>query len=77
MEGRKQKPPVTKRSVVIARNKSSISLGAEFWDALQEIATARGMTTAKLVSCVDADRQHNNRSSAIRLFVLNHYRQKQ
>jgi predicted DNA-binding ribbon-helix-helix protein len=49
MEGRKQKPPVTKRSVVIARNKSSISLGAEFWDALQEIATARGMCEAGIM----------------------------
>jgi predicted DNA-binding ribbon-helix-helix protein len=29
---------------------------------------------ATIVSSIDSDRQHNNLSSAIRLFVLAHYR---
>jgi hypothetical protein len=43
-------------------------------DALREIATERRVTTATIVSSIDSDRQHNNLSSAIRLFVLAHYR---
>ena len=32
------------------------------------------MTLSDLVSTIDTDRQHGNLSSAIRLFVLDHYR---
>ncbi|MGB7832586.1 MAG: ribbon-helix-helix domain-containing protein [Xanthobacteraceae bacterium] len=53
---------------------TSISLEDAFWDALQEIATERRVTTATIVSSIDSDRQHNNLSSAICLFVLAHYR---
>jgi predicted DNA-binding ribbon-helix-helix protein len=73
-KGRKLKSPVTKRSIVIAGHKTSVSLEDQFWGALREIATARGTTPARLVSSINADRQHNNLSSAIRLFVLDHYR---
>ena len=65
---------VTKRSVVIAGHKTSISLEDAFWNALREIATARGTAVGTLVSTIDGDRQHNNLSSTIRLFVLDHYR---
>ena len=74
MEGQRQKSRVLKRSIVVAGHKTSISLEDAFWDALQEIATERRVTTATIVSSIDSDRQHNNLSSAIRLFVLAHYR---
>lgn len=74
MKDGKQKSPVTKRSIVIDGHKTSISLEDQFWDALREIATARGLTTGTLVSSIDADRRQSNLSSAIRLFVLDHYR---
>jgi predicted DNA-binding ribbon-helix-helix protein len=32
------------------------------------------MTLSDLVSTIDTERQHGNLSSAIRLFVLDHYR---
>jgi predicted DNA-binding ribbon-helix-helix protein len=32
------------------------------------------VTLSDLVSSIDTDRQHGNLSSAIRLFVLDHYR---
>ena len=32
------------------------------------------MTLSDLVSTIDSDRRHGNLSSAIRLFVLDHYR---
>jgi predicted DNA-binding ribbon-helix-helix protein len=46
----------------------------EFWDGLKEIAAERGTTPAALAAAIDANRQHVNLSSAIRLFVLGVYR---
>jgi predicted DNA-binding ribbon-helix-helix protein len=74
MKGGIHKLRVLKRSIVIAGHKTSISIEDEFWDALREIATARGTPVGTLVSSIDVDRQHNNLSSTIRLFVLDHYR---
>lgn len=68
------KSPVVKRSIVVAGHKTSISLEDAFWQALKEIARSRTMTISDLASTIDADRQHGNLSSAIRLFVLDHYR---
>jgi predicted DNA-binding ribbon-helix-helix protein len=65
---------VSKRSIVIAGHKTSVSLEEEFWNSLKEIASERNMTLAELVSAIDANRQHANLSSAIRLFVLGVYR---
>ena len=68
------KSPVIKRSIVIAGHKTSVSLEDAFWGSLKEIASARGITLSELVADIDASRQHGNLSSAIRLFVLDHYR---
>jgi predicted DNA-binding ribbon-helix-helix protein len=68
------KSPVVKRSIVIAGHKTSVSLEDAFWVGLKDIATARGMTLSDLVATIDTGRQHGNLSSAIRLFVLDHYR---
>jgi predicted DNA-binding ribbon-helix-helix protein len=65
---------VSKRSIVIAGHKTSVSLEDEFWNSLKEIASERNMTLAELVGAIDADRKHANLSSAIRLFVLGFYR---
>lgn len=68
------KSPVVKRSIVIAGHKTSVSLEDAFWKGLKEIATSREMTLSDLVASIDTDRRHGNLSSAIRLFVLDHYR---
>jgi predicted DNA-binding ribbon-helix-helix protein len=68
------KSPVVKRSIVIAGHKTSVSLEDAFWKGLKEIATSRDMTLSDLVASIDTDRRHGNLSSAIRLFVLDHYR---
>jgi predicted DNA-binding ribbon-helix-helix protein len=68
------KSPISKRSIVIAGHKTSVSLEDEFWDSLKEIAAERGMTPAELVAAIDGNREHANLSSAIRLFVLGVYR---
>ena len=68
------KSPVVKRSIVIAGHKTSVSLEDAFWKGLKEIATGRDMTWSDLVAAIDSERQHGNLSSAIRLFVLDFYR---
>ncbi len=65
---------VSKRSIVIAGHKTSVSLEDEFWNSLKEIARERNMTLVELVGAIDADRQNGNLSSAIRLFVFGVYR---
>lgn len=67
------KSPIVKRSIVIAGHKTSVSLEDAFWRALKEIANARRVTLSDLVGSIDAERQHGNLSSAIRLFILDHY----
>jgi predicted DNA-binding ribbon-helix-helix protein len=68
------KSPVVKRSIVIAGHKTSVSLEDAFWKCLKEIAGGREITLSDLVASIDTDRRQGNLSSAIRLFVLNHYR---
>jgi predicted DNA-binding ribbon-helix-helix protein len=68
------KSPVVKRSIVIAGHKTSVSLEDAFWKGLKEIANGRNMTLSELVATIDTERLHGNLSSAIRLFVLDHYR---
>ena len=68
------KSPVIKRSIVVAGHKTSVSLEDAFWQALKEIAEDRNVTLSDLVSSIDTDRREGNLSSAIRLFVLDHFR---
>ena len=67
------KSPVVKRSIVIAGHKTSVSLEDAFWRSLKEIAVDRHTTLSDLVAAIDTERRHGNLSSAIRLFVLDHY----
>ena len=68
------KSPIVKRSIVIGGHKTSVSLEQAFWDAIKEISRSRGKTLSEVVSEIDRTRQQGNLSSAIRLFVLNHFR---
>jgi predicted DNA-binding ribbon-helix-helix protein len=67
------KSPVVKRSIVIAGHKTSVSLEDAFWEGLKEIAKTKRKTLSDLIGSIDTDREHGNLSSALRLFVLNHY----
>jgi predicted DNA-binding ribbon-helix-helix protein len=73
-QGQTVKSLVLKRSVVIAGRNTSVSIEEGFWQSLKEIADERDMTLAKLIGKIDANREHANLSSAIRLFVLGVYR---
>ena len=67
------KSTVVKRSIVLAGHKTSVSLEDAFGEGLKDIAKTKRKTLPELVGGIDIDREHANLSSAIRLFVLNHY----
>ena len=64
------KSTVIGRTIYIDGRKTGVSLEDAFWSLLEEIAQAEGTTVSKIVAEIDKTRQHGNRSSAIRLFVL-------
>ena len=68
------KSSIVKRSIVIAGHKTSVSLEDPFWADLKNIAHARQMALSELVTKIDDTREQGNLSSAIRLFVLHHFR---
>ena len=69
-------PPIVKRSIAVAGHRTSVSLEAPFWEALREIAAARGVFVRHLVGEVDAARGAQNLSSALRVFVLDAVRRR-
>jgi predicted DNA-binding ribbon-helix-helix protein len=64
-----------KFSVVIAGRRKIISLEEAFLGTLKEIAAYRAMGLLALIASIDSKRNRGNLSSAIRLFVLNFYRE--
>jgi predicted DNA-binding ribbon-helix-helix protein len=67
------KSAIVKRSIVVAGHKTSVSLEDAFWLSLKQIGHIRRMTLSALVASIDTHRQYGNLSSAIRLFVLDHF----
>jgi predicted DNA-binding ribbon-helix-helix protein len=51
-----------------------VSLEDAFWNELKAIASARDVKLSELVTAIDSTREYGNLSSALRLFVLSHYR---
>jgi predicted DNA-binding ribbon-helix-helix protein len=69
------KSSIVKRSIVLAGHKTSVSLEEPFYRALKDIAASRRVTLSDLIAGIDTERENGNLSSAIRLFVLNHYKE--
>jgi predicted DNA-binding ribbon-helix-helix protein len=64
-----------KHSVTIAGHRTSVWIEEAFWSALVEIATGQDKSIATVIADIDRSRStDSNLSSAIRLFVLDHYR---
>ncbi|HSD92195.1 MAG TPA: ribbon-helix-helix domain-containing protein [Methyloceanibacter sp.] len=67
--------PKNKRSLTIARHRTSVSLEDEFWEALGAFARADRKSVAELVGEIDQSRggrpgRELGLSAAIRLYVL-------
>jgi predicted DNA-binding ribbon-helix-helix protein len=73
MKSQRAKSLIVKRSMVVAGSKTSVSLEPPFFEALKEIATERGTSLPRLVTSIDPDRREPNLSSALRVYVLEHY----
>ena len=68
---------MAKRSLTVAGHRTSVSLEEPFWTALAEIAEEQGSSVAALVGAVDTNRAGaTNLSAAIRVFVLDWYRER-
>jgi len=64
-----------KRSITIAGHRTSVWVEDAFWDGLAEIAAKEEMSTTSVIAEIDLRRPAgSNLSSAIRVFVLDHYR---
>ena len=68
-----------KHSLTLHGHRTSVSLEQAFWAAFREIAAVRGITINALAAQIDAGRAGGDEglASAIRVFVLNHYRHPQ
>ncbi len=66
-----------KISVLIAgRHATSISLEEEFYEEFLSIAAEMKMSRNQLITLIDRTRKAENLSSAVRLFVLQYYKEK-
>jgi predicted DNA-binding ribbon-helix-helix protein len=66
---------VIKRSIILADRKTSVSLEDAFWKSLRKIAHERDETLSYQVSRIDANRKNANLSSAIRVFIVEFYKE--
>lgn len=66
-----------KHSLTLRGHRTSVSLEPEFWAAFRAIAAERSVPLNQLASEIDAARRaEEGLASAIRVFCLNHYRQR-
>ncbi len=63
-----------KRSFSIKGHRTSISLEAEFWDALKEAALEDRLPLASLIDRIDRERGTSGLSSAVRIWLLRRYK---
>ena len=61
-----------KRSVTIARHRTSISLEQEFWDVLDGISSEKNISIPMLIEVIEKKSDKQNLASAIRVFCLNY-----
>jgi predicted DNA-binding ribbon-helix-helix protein len=62
------------RNVIAERGRTSMRLEPELWDALAEICEREDQDMSTLVRQVEAAGHTGGRTSAIRVFILNYYR---
>ncbi len=63
-----------KRSFTIKGHRTSISMEAQFWDALQQAAALENTSLAGLVATIDRTRGDAGLSSAVRVWILDYFR---
>ena len=61
-----------KKSITIKKHRTSLLLEKEFWDEIVSLSKQNSTTPDRLISDIDQKKTTSNLSSAIRLYVLNH-----
>ncbi|MDE2517215.1 MAG: ribbon-helix-helix domain-containing protein [Rhodospirillales bacterium] len=62
------------RNVIAGRGRTSMRLEPELWDALNEICEREDQDMSTVVRQVEAAGHSGGRTSAIRVFILNYFR---
>lgn len=70
------KSAIRKRSILLCKHRTSISLEDGFWEALHQIALLGDKKVQSLIAEIDAQRS-GSLSSAVRLYVLAYYQARQ
>ena len=66
-----------KRSLTLKGHRTSVSLEDDFWQAFQEIAQERKQAVNALAAEIDQARGNDmGLASALRLFILRHFRER-
>lgn len=68
-------PKPQKHSFNISGHQTSITLEAEFWQALKTIAAQKQQSLAQIIMQIDNKRTDENLSSAVRVYILKYYQQ--
>jgi predicted DNA-binding ribbon-helix-helix protein len=72
--GRGMKSEGKHRSVTIRHRRTSVCVEDVFWNCLKEIAKSRKQNLHHLIEEIERDREFANLSSAIRVFILQFYK---
>ncbi|MDG2187368.1 MAG: ribbon-helix-helix domain-containing protein [Hyphomicrobiales bacterium] len=61
-----------KRSITIAKHKTSISLEREYWDMIDHISLEKKVSLSGMIELIDRQKTGTNLASEIRIYVLNY-----
>ena len=65
---------VVRRKIKVGERPIYLSLEVEFWTGFREIARREGLTLAQLLEIIMREHGSNTVSSAVRVYVLDHFR---
>ena len=63
------------RNVSLSEGRTSMRLEPEFWQALQEMSTRERRSVSALIQALEPHRDEGGRTSAVRVLVLDYFRQ--
>jgi predicted DNA-binding ribbon-helix-helix protein len=65
---------IVRRKIKVGERPIYLSLEVEFWTGFRDIARSEGMTLAQLLATIMNEHGTHTVSSAVRVFVLEHFR---
>jgi predicted DNA-binding ribbon-helix-helix protein len=65
---------IVRRKIKVGKRPIYLSLEVEFWTGFKEIARLEGLTLAQLLQTIMTEHGSNTVSSAVRVYVLEHFR---